>query len=88
VPSTTQFWQNRITSLDLRIAAYEAAMLAFAANGGQKEYRYDTGQTSIRVERSEPNVMQAVIDAMLSQREVYCKRIGQGDGTNYARGCW
>ncbi len=86
--STTQFWLDRITALDLTLAATEAALLAFMSNGAQLEYRFDSGQESVRVIRVPLEEMQDRIDAMINQREIYCQRAGLQSGTFYERGAW
>ena len=86
--TTSAFLQARIDSLEARITAYEAAALAFGTNGLQKEYRYDTGQTVIRVERMEGADMQRVIDSLVNQHAVLCVRAGQTPGAHNSRGAW
>ena len=85
MPASSTFYTDRIAQLELQIAAYEAAILAFASAGAQLEYTYDTGQDKIRVERADPMVMQDLLDAMINQREVYCVRIGSSSGAHTAR---
>lgn len=80
--------QARIDALALQIVAFEAAILAFAANGAQLEYRFEDGAQSIRVERAEPDVMRDLVDAMINQHEIYCVRTGQSSGAHNSRGAW
>lgn len=88
VPSSLAFYNARIAALDLQIAAYEAAILAFATSGAAQEYAYNTGQDSIRVERADANVLQATLDSMINQREIYCVRTRQSRGSHTSRGAW
>lgn len=71
------FLEDRIAATEAQIIAYEEAVLAFAANGAQLEYLYDTGQSRLRVERAEPADMQRVIDALYNRHAVLCVRAGK-----------
>lgn len=86
--SDTAFWTARIAAIDLRIAAYEAAILDFATNGAQQNYKFDSGQEVITVERAEPDKMNAILDSFINQRQIYCQRAGLASGGVYARGAF
>lgn len=79
------FWTTRAAALLARIEAYEAAALAFAADGAQQEYRLDTGQGVIRVERANVVEMQRVLDSLISQHGIACQRAGLSKGSVQAR---
>ena len=78
---TLEFFEARIAATEAQIVAYENAVLAFANDGALLEYRYDTGQSVIRVERAEPHDMQRVIDALYSRHAVLCVRAGKDAGS-------
>ena len=82
------FLNARIAQIDLRITAYEAAMLEFLNNGAAQEYTYDTGQTTIRVERQNATTMQKVLDGLMNQRQILCQRAELASGTLNVRGAW
>ena len=84
--STTATWtQDRIDAIQLQIEAYEAAVLAFAANGAQMKYKLDTGQQVITVERADPTVLQRLLSSLYNQHSVLCNRLSGSPGHN-ARG--
>ena len=74
---TSAFLDARIAATEAQIVAYENAALAFANDGALLEYRYDTGQSIIRVERAEPHDMQRVIDGLYNRHSTLCIRAGK-----------
>ena len=86
--ATTEFIEARIAAIEAQILALEAALLAFATNGAQQEYRYDTGQEVIRVQRQDGTEMRRLIDALLNQHQILCQRIGKASGVHNSRGSW
>ena len=86
--TTSQFILDRIAALELQIPALEAAILAFLTTGAAQEYRLDTSQTAVRVERSNIVEMQRVLDALVNQHQMYCIRNGTASGAHNSRGGW
>ena len=87
--ATTATWtQDRIDAAQAQIDAYEAAVLFFATNGLQQAYRYDTGQTIIRVERMDGAAMQSTLDKLYNRHAVLCVRARQTSGAHNSRGAW
>lgn len=86
--TTSAFLQARIDALAARITAYEGAALAFGTNGLQQEYRYDTGQTIITVERMDGASIERMIASLINQHAVMCVRAGQTPGAHNSRGAW
>lgn len=80
--------QEQIDHLTALIAAYRTAQVEFVANGAQKVYVLDTGQSRIRVERLEPEVMAQMIDSFINQRQVMRIRIGECRPGVYVRPRW
>lgn len=85
VAQDTTFWQDRAAAALLQIAAYEAAMLAFATDGAQQKYDFDTGQTEIRVERANLSTMQNIVSRLIAQHGIYCQRAGLSKGGHQSR---
>jgi hypothetical protein len=76
VSNDSAFWLARIAAVDLVIAQFDAVLLAFATNGLQQSYSYDTGQSVVRVERADITKIQENLDALINQRGIYCIRAG------------
>ena len=68
---------TRIASTEAIIDAYDAAILAFAANPIES-YTIDTGQGLHRVQRSQVTDMIATRDLLMNQLATLCARAGQG----------
>lgn len=77
------FWTAEAEKVQLRLAAYQAAALAFAENGGMTQYQYNSGQTEIRVDRVAPAEMERVIWALYGRLQVLCRLAGLGDPPKY-----
>ncbi len=88
VPTAQQDLLDQIAYIDSLITAIRAALLAFYANGAQKEYRFDTGQQIINVERESPKVMNDQISGLMNEKQILCQRAGLASGTMYSRGAW
>jgi hypothetical protein len=88
VATSSQFILDRIAALEAQIVALEAAILAFYTSGAAQEYRLDTSQTAVRVERSNISEMERVLAALVNQHQVYCVRNGTASGAHNSRSGW
>ena len=79
---------DQIAHIDAMLTAYRAAQLAFATNGAQIQYRFDTGQQIINVERMDPKQMNGLIESLMNQKQILCQRLGTASGTLNTRGAW
>jgi hypothetical protein len=61
----TTFWLGQLTKLKAIADAYADAIAAFAASDNVEEYRLDTGQTNVRVKRTDLEWMQSTLDKAL-----------------------
>lgn len=76
-PVASEYWQARIATLQALVAAYDAALLAFATTGVQ-QYTVDTGQTKQTVMRAEIASLQGVRNRLLSELDDMGARCGDG----------
>lgn len=79
------FWTTRAAALLARIEAYEDVLLAFATDGAQQEYRFDTGQGELRVVRADLGEIRRLLDALISQHGIVCQRAGLSKGSVQVR---
>jgi len=75
------WWENYITQ-------YQAAMLAFATNGLQQSYSFDSGQQVVRVERMEAAKLGDVLDGYYNTYTMMCVRAGKQPMGLQARPDW
>jgi len=80
------FIQERITSIKLRIVAYEDAALALGI-GGVQQYTLNTGQTIQTVTKFDLKDIQEMIDGLINQLAVYQARL-TGDGQVAVTPAW
>lgn len=78
-------WQDALARAIAQYEALDAALLAFANDGGKQIVSVDTGQTRVSYQRSEVQSMTRARDSMLSHIAVLELRAGCVPGT-YARG--
>lgn len=81
-----QFMLERIASLQLRIVAFEDAIIA-VTSGGVQTYNLDTGQTKQVVTQFDVARLQATLDGLINQLAVYNQRLN-GCGTIIAGAAW
>lgn len=83
---TADFLQQRITSIQAQIVAYENAIIALAT-GGIQSYTIDTGQSRQTVTKIELDKLTKVINSLMNQLAVYEARL-TGNGTAIGRPAW
>ena len=66
----SDYFQERITKIKLRIEVLEDAMLDLSS-GAIESYSFDTGQSVQRVTKSDVEKIQNVIDGLLNQLVIY-----------------
>lgn len=81
------FLQNRVTTLQTLIIAYEAALLALGTSNGVQSYTLNTGETDQRVTRYDIPQLQVTIDGMYNQLAVLEARL-TGSGVTQMRPAW
>jgi hypothetical protein len=90
VPTAAEqaYWDAKLAKLELRITAWEDAMVAFASDGLQQSYTLDTGQDRVTVERAEVSVMQRTLDSMYRQRDFMMVRACRMKPGYHGRPSW
>lgn len=73
------FLQARITATQAQIIAYEEVILSIAADGTQ-EYRLDTGQSMVRVQKLDLPLLQKTLDGLYNRCATLEARLN-GSGT-------
>jgi hypothetical protein len=81
--TTSEFWQNRLTTTLALIAAYDAALLALG-EGGVQSYSLDDGQTRVTKTRFDIASLGRTRDRLLNELAVLEVRLGCSRGSSYA----
>lgn len=63
----TTFWSGQLTKWKAIADAYADAIAALEGAGNVEEYRLDTGQTNVRVKRTDLEWMQSTLDKALAR---------------------
>lgn len=80
------FLQDRISSTELQITAYESASLALGTDGTQS-YKLDTGQSIISVTKLDIEWINGNIDSLYNRLATLCAR-RDGSGVVTVRPSW
>lgn len=83
---TADFLQQRITSIQAQIVAYENAIIALAS-GGIQSYTIDTGQSRQTVTKLDLKNLNDVLNSLMNQLAIYEARL-TGNGTVIGRPAW
>lgn len=81
------YWADRLTAAKAALEAYEAAELAFVTDGSIQEYSIDTGQSVVKVTRSNMTEIRRSIH-MLSNRVATLSQRVNGCNTRVFRPGW
>ena len=81
------FWRERLDSTKELLTAVDAAVLHFATNNAEQEYRLNTGQTDMRVRRADLAQVRAWRERLLVEVEVLEAKV-HGCGSIRIRPAW